>query len=181
MTDKVQESPLPNEWTEHKTKNGRTYYYDSTAKKSSWVRPSNEEVPAANDGSFMEKFRELQKTKEGVSSASSETVEDTVIEATPAEPQAVADPVVTDATDKKAASEHDSSAYATSKRKPDEGELKNDELPASSDTSRPAKSSRFTKSTNKAPTGAATAYLQQVAELKSADPSGGSGGKWLVR
>jgi hypothetical protein len=173
-------SSLPEGWTEHKTKGGRTYFYNASSKKSSWVRPGPPPVAVENDGSFMEKFMALQRAQA-----------ETAAESVPSSSQEKEVPAAETPADSKGAgsTEKPSSSSETSSAEPEllESKRRLEERAESAVTEepsnmpRPAKSSRFTKPKAEAPSEAATAYLRQVAELKSADPSGGGGGKWLVR
>jgi hypothetical protein len=177
-----QSQPLPDGWTEHKTKAGKMYYYHAATKNSSWKNPRPTAEAFNNDGSFMVRVREMQATaacESGATEIATGNVEALLATtATPAVDEtasAVKAPAALGAGERGEQPARNSAAAVGSKRKP----LAEDS--GGSDGSKP-KASRFKATDQAGASDAAQEYLKQVQKLTAMDKqTDSSGGKWLVR
>jgi hypothetical protein len=166
-------APLPDGWTEHKTKAGKTYYYHAATKKSSWKDPRPVGEGFSNDGSFMERVRAIQAAasdaEAGASSLDGSDASEATLEAV--EVKAFTS---TEAEGRSNEGLEGVSAVGDLKRKPAEDE--------DGSVGNKPKSSRFKAAPETKASDAAQAYLNQVQQLTAMDKqTDSSGGKWLVR
>jgi len=192
------QNPLPEGWTEHKTKAGKLYYYHAATKKSSWKDPRPVSEVFTNDGSFMERIRAMQAAAAAADGGNDPSEKSDVIGKTSAAlPVDMVPDRATPAVDTSNNAAHsktepkgeqlvrDAAAGGVgSKRKPQaESNNGNDDKKSRNDSSKPTgKASRFKATTKESSTDAAQEYQKQVQMLMAMDKQTDStGGKWLVR
>lgn len=187
---------LPKGWSQHKTKEGKVYYYNSESKKSSWTQPKSEQIksPAPtsfqNDGSFMDMVRAMNKSSNGGGCSTSQGTDVSKSEA-PVNVSAAAAVGATSTTSgkKDIKSKTDTpSQQVDLKRKIDNDSC--EEVSSSNNSSSRSelhnkmkvKNSRFKAKPQQEKVDPADEYLRQVQQLQDMDKgSDSTGGKWLVR
>jgi len=185
-----QSQPLPDGWTEHKTKAGKMYYYHAPTKNSSWKNPRPTAEAFNNDGSFMVRVREMQAAaacESGATEIATGNNAEALLAttATPAVDEtasAVKASAALGAGERGEQPAQDSAAAVGLKRKPlAEDSGGSDGSGGSKSNSKP-KASRFKATDQAGASDAAQEYLKQVQKLTAMDKqTDSSGGKWLVR
>lgn len=188
-------NPLPEGWTEHKTKAGKVYYYHAATKKSSWKDPRPIGEVFSNDGSFMDRVRAMQAAAaaDGESGALDKTDERDTTTSTlptgviPGESTPALDTPTTTTSEFAPKGDElvrDAAAAVGSKRKPQaestDGRVDKNSLGDGHKAN--GKASRFKATAKESISDAAQEYQKQVQMLMAMDKQTDStGGKWLVR
>lgn len=168
-------------WSQHKTKEGKLYYYNAETKKSSWTKPSAPKLPSfRNDGSFMDMVRSMNKTTNNNSVVKSQDTTTDIIDTNNA--ASASD----DTSNKQTDGTVENVPTETTKNEvveiSNDLKRKNDDESTDVQNKGKGKNSRFKPKPQNEKLGAAEEYLRQVQQLQEMDgDSGSTGGKWLVR